>query len=89
MQFTTQFVPPSPMRLPAASGEYALRNAETQVLTPPRECVITCAGGTIWVTMAGDSRDHFLRQGQSLVCAAHAKVVVQAWTYAAQFSVAR
>lgn len=41
--------------------------------------VIRCVSGTIWVTQAGDSRDHILNPGQDVLIESPDVVVIQAF----------
>jgi len=41
--------------------------------------VIRCISGTVWVTQAGDSRDHILAEGHTLVVESPDVVVIQAF----------
>ena len=41
--------------------------------------IIRCISGTVWVTQAGDSRDHILAEGQTLLIESPDVVVIQAF----------
>ena len=61
--FTTRLAPGQALTLAAAR-------------TPRRLVVI---GGRLWLTVAGQADDHWLRAGEGLTLAAGQSVVVEAW----------
>ncbi len=62
-RFTTRLAPGQALTLAAARA--------------PRRLVVTA--GRLWLTVSGDSDDHWLRAGDGITLAAGQEVVVEAW----------
>jgi Protein of unknown function (DUF2917) len=49
--------------------------------------VIQCRAGMLWLTVAGDAKDYFLRAGESVTCHKDRVVVVEAVRNVARFRI--
>jgi Protein of unknown function (DUF2917) len=63
--------------------------AKNKVMTLPQRhaVVIQCRAGMLWLTIAGDAEDYFLRAGESVTCRKDRVVVVEAMCDVARFQV--
>lgn len=72
--------PASGATLGAASGPRCLRLPEGAVwsATLRRGDAVSCPGGTVWLTQAGEARDYVLSAGRAFDCKRRGKIVVTA-----------
>jgi hypothetical protein len=47
-----------------------------------QECLLQCREGRVWITMAGDSRDYFVKSGEDFLLSGKGKAVIQAVSHA-------
>lgn len=69
--FSTATSLPSP-------GDLRLSPGQLLTFTPAHPISLHLRCGGLWVTQAGDHRDHFLKAGQSMPLVAHRLTVLQA-----------
>lgn len=82
----TSFAEPAPARASRNAAIHTLARDAMMVLRPLAACQIRCHAGVLWVTLDGDGRDFFLHPGESLMCAAHRTVVVEARSVIVRFT---
>jgi hypothetical protein len=64
---------------------YALAKDSAMTLPQRHAIVIQCCAGILWLTIAGDAEDYFLRAGESVTCRKDRVVVVEALRDVARF----
>lgn len=65
--------------------DYELAKDSAMTLPPQRTVVIKCCAGMLWLTIAGDAEDYFVRAGESITCQKDRAVVVGAIRDVARF----
>lgn len=71
----------------ANNTSYELAKDEAMTLPQRHAIVIQCHAGMLWLTIAGDAEDYFLRAGESITCQKDRAVVVEAMRDVARFRV--
>jgi Protein of unknown function (DUF2917) len=66
---------------------YELAIDKAMTLPQRHTILIQCYAGILWLTIAGDAEDYFLRAGESITCHKDRAVVVQAMRAAARFRI--
>jgi Protein of unknown function (DUF2917) len=66
---------------------YELAKDKAMTLPQRRDIVIQCHAGMLWLTIAGDAEDYFLRAGESVTCQKDRAVVVEAMRDVARFRI--
>jgi Protein of unknown function (DUF2917) len=66
---------------------YELAKGKAMTLPQRRSTAIQCHAGMLWLTIAGDEEDYFLRTGESVACRKNRTVVVEALRDVARFQV--
>jgi hypothetical protein len=64
---------------------YALAKDRAMTLPQRHAIVIQCCAGILWLTIAGDAEDYFLRAGESVTCRKDRTVVIEALRDVARF----
>ncbi len=70
------------------ADHFSLSPNDLLTLTPAQPTALHVRSGVLWVTQAGDDRDHFLKAGQSMELAPHRLTVLQAQVGQVQASLA-
>ena len=68
---------------------YELAKDMTMTLPQQRATAIQCHAGMLWLTIAGDAEDYFLRNSESMICDSGEAIVVEAFGVAAKFQTSR
>jgi hypothetical protein len=68
-------------------ARYELAKDRAMTLPQRYAMVIQCCAGILWLTIAGDSEDYFLREGESITCHKDRVVVVEAMRDVARFQI--
>jgi hypothetical protein len=66
---------------------YELAKASAMTLPKRHAVVIQCQAGLLWLTIAGDAEDYFLRAGESITCQKDRVIVVEALGDVARFRI--
>jgi hypothetical protein len=66
---------------------YELAKDKAMTLPQQQAIVIQCYAGLLWLTIAGDAEDYFLRAGESITCNKDRVVVVEAIYAMARFRI--
>jgi Protein of unknown function (DUF2917) len=71
----------------AQHTSYELAKGKAMTLPQQQAIVIQCHAGMLWLTIAGDAKDYFLRAGESVTCQKECVVVVEAMRDVARFQI--
>jgi Protein of unknown function (DUF2917) len=66
---------------------YELVKDKAMTLPQRNAVVIQCRAGLLWLTIAGNGKDYFLRAGESIACHRDRAVVIEAMNDVARFQV--
>jgi hypothetical protein len=69
----------------AEHTSYELAKDKAMTLPQQRATVIQCYAGMLWLTVAGDAEDYFVRAGESMTCRKDRVIVVEAVCDVARF----
>jgi hypothetical protein len=79
-----------PLQIATINAEHAgyeLAKDKAMTLPQQRAIVIQCCAGMLWLTIAGNAEDYFLRAGESITCHKDRVVVVEAMRDVARFRI--
>jgi Protein of unknown function (DUF2917) len=79
--------PPLLATLDPERTSYALAKDKAMTLPQRNAVVIQCRAGLLWLTIAGDSEDYFVRAGESITCHKDRAVVIEAMRDVARFRI--
>jgi Protein of unknown function (DUF2917) len=79
--------PPLLATLDPERTSYELAKDKAMTLPQRHAIVIQCHAGMLWLTIAGDAEDYFLRAGESVTCQKDRAVVVEAMRGVARFRI--
>lgn len=79
--------PPLAATIDAERTGYELARDKAMTLPQQRAIVIQCCAGMLWLTIAGNAEDYFLRAGESITCHKDRVVVVEAMRDVARFRI--
>jgi hypothetical protein len=83
----TAIFPPLLATLDPERTSYELAKDRAMTLPQQHAIVIQCSAGILWLTIAGDAEDYFLRAGESVTCQKDRVVVVEAVYAVARFRI--
>ncbi len=83
----TAIFPPLLATIDAERVGYELAKDSAMTLLQRNAVVIQCHAGMLWLTIADDAEDYFLRAGESIACQKGRAVVVEAVRGVARFQV--
>jgi hypothetical protein len=83
----TAIFPSIAATIDAECTSYALAKDRAMTLPQRHAIVIQCSAGILWLTIAGDAEDYFLRAGESVTCRKDRTVVIEALRDVARFQV--
>jgi Protein of unknown function (DUF2917) len=83
----TAIFPALAAAIAAECTSYALAKDSAMTLPQRHAIVIQCCAGMLWLTIAGDAEDYFLRAGESVTCQKDRAVVIEAMRDVTRFQV--